>query len=72
MSPWYMSAFTLEGLGRYAAAAEHWRHIIAWLEAHDMSVHTAWPKEMLASVEAKLAATSEGNGPDVVLGPRSQ
>ncbi len=32
------------------------RHIISWLEAHNDTVHTTWPKEMLEGIEAKLAA----------------
>jgi predicted Zn-dependent protease len=56
LSPYYMSAFTLEALGRYAEAAAEWRHIIGWLEAHDDAVHTAWPKEMLEGMQAKIAA----------------
>ena len=51
-----MSAFTLEALGRYPEAAAEWRHIISCLEADDNTVHTTWPKEMLAGIEAKLAA----------------
>jgi tetratricopeptide (TPR) repeat protein len=55
LSPYYMSAFTLEALGRYEEAADEWRYIISWLEAHDESVHTTWPQEMLAAIAAKLA-----------------
>jgi len=54
--PYYMSAFALEALGRYREAAAEWRHIISWLETHDMPLQTTWPKEMLAGIEAKLAA----------------
>ncbi len=57
-----MSAFTLEALGRYREAAAEWHHIISWLEAHDMAVHTTWPKEMLEGIEAKLAATDTDAG----------
>ncbi len=56
LSPYYMSAFTLEALARYQEAAAEWRYIISWLEAHDDTVHTTWPKEMLEGIEAKLAA----------------
>ncbi len=56
LSPYYMSAFTLEALGRYREAAAEWHHIIAWLEAHEMTAHTTWPKQMLEGIEAKLAA----------------
>jgi tetratricopeptide (TPR) repeat protein len=64
LSPYFMSAFTLEALGRYREAAAEWRHIISWLEAHDASVHTTWPKEMLKQVEAKLALTdADADGP---------
>ena len=56
LSPYYMSAFALEALGRYREAAAEWRYIIGWLEAHDMPLHTTWPKEMLEGIEAKLAA----------------
>jgi tetratricopeptide (TPR) repeat protein len=56
LSPYFMSAFTLEALGRYLEAAAEWRYIISWLEAHDETVHTTWPKEMLEGIEAKLAA----------------
>ncbi len=55
-----MSAFTLEELGRFNEAAAEWRHIIGWLEAHDDAVHTAWPKEMLKGIEAKIAAADAG------------
>jgi tetratricopeptide (TPR) repeat protein len=57
LSPYFMSAFTLEALGRYREAAAEWHHIIGWLEAHDMAIHTTWPKEMLAGIEAKLASS---------------
>ena len=60
LSPYYMSAFALEGLGRYREAAEQWRYIIGWLEAHDMALHTTWPKEMLNATEAKLASADDG------------
>ena len=64
LSPYFMSAFTLEALGRYREAAAEWRHIISWLEAHDDNVHTTWPKQMLAGVEAKLAqADDDADGP---------
>jgi tetratricopeptide (TPR) repeat protein len=64
LSPYFMSAFTLEALGRYREAAAEWRHIISWLEAHDMAVHTTWPEEMLAGIEAKLApADDDPDGP---------
>jgi hypothetical protein len=56
-----MSAFTLEALGRYQEAAAEWRYIISWLETHNDTVHTTWPKEMLEGIEAKLAA-AEGAG----------
>jgi hypothetical protein len=62
LSPYFMSAFTLEALGRYREAAAEWHHIIGWLEAHDMAVHTTWPKEMLEGIEAKLAATDTDAG----------
>ena len=55
LSPYFMSAFALEALGRYREAAAEWRYIIGWMEAHDDAVHTTWPKEMLAGIEAKLA-----------------
>ena len=64
LSPYFMSAFTLEALGRYREAAAEWRHIISTLEADDNSVHTTWPKEMLAGIEAKLAlADADADGP---------
>ena len=65
LSPYFMSAFTLETLGRYQEAAAEWRHIISSLEASDDAVHTTWPKEMLARIEAKLAPAdhdSDGAG----------
>jgi tetratricopeptide (TPR) repeat protein len=62
LGPYFMSAFTLEGLGRYREAAEQWRYIIGWLDAHDMAVHTTWPKEMLDAIEAKLASADDGAG----------
>jgi predicted Zn-dependent protease len=65
LSPYFMSAFTLEALGRYQEAAAEWRYIISWLEAHNDTVHTTWPKEMLEGIEAKLAAAkadAEGAG----------
>ncbi len=55
LSPYFMSAFSLEALGRYQEAADEWRYIISWLEAHDDAIHTTWPKEMLAGIEARLA-----------------
>jgi tetratricopeptide (TPR) repeat protein len=61
LSPYYMSAFTLEALGRYAEAAAEWRHIIDWHEAHDSAIHTKWPKEMLEGIEAKIAAADAGD-----------
>jgi tetratricopeptide (TPR) repeat protein len=72
LSPYFMSAFTLEALGRYREAAVEWRHIIGWLEAHDMAVHTTWPKEMLAGIEAKLApADTDASGSGIRTGPRT-
>ena len=56
LSPYFMSAFTLEALRRYPEAAAEWHYIINWLEEHDDAVHTAWPQEMLEGIEAKLAA----------------
>ena len=56
LSLYYMSAFALEALGRNQEAAAEWRHIIGWLEAHDMALHATWPKEMLTGVEDKLSA----------------
>src|SRR5260370_5454654 len=47
LSPYFMSAFTLEALGRYPAAAAEWRYIISWLEKHDDAVHPTSPSEML-------------------------
>ena len=64
LSPYFMSAFALEALGRYQEAAAEWRYIISWLEAHDDAVHTIWPKEMLAGMEAKLAAADTDAGGD--------
>jgi hypothetical protein len=59
-----MSAFTLEALGRYREAAAEWRHIISWAGSPNDSVHTAWPKEMLEQVEAKLPPTdTDADGP---------
>lgn len=60
LSPYYMSAFTLEGLGRYLEAAEEWRYIIGWLEARDLALHTTWPMEMLNAIEMKLASADDG------------
>ena len=57
-----MSAFTLEALGRYREAAADWRHIIGWLEAHEDTVHTTRPKQMLNGIEAKLAAADNDAG----------
>ena len=65
LSPYFMSAFALEALGQYQQAAAEWRYIISWLEAHDDTVHTTWPKEMLEGIEVKLAAAeadAEGVG----------
>ncbi len=60
LSPYYMSVFTLETLGRYEEATAEWRYIIRWLESHDMAIQSAWPKEMLQGIEAKMNA---GGGP---------
>jgi tetratricopeptide (TPR) repeat protein len=62
LSPYFMSAFTLEALGRYQEAAAEWRYIISWLEAHNDTVHTTWPKEMLEGIEAKLDAADNDPG----------
>jgi tetratricopeptide (TPR) repeat protein len=62
LSPYFMSALTLEALGRYQEAAAEWRHIISTLEADGDTVHTTWPKEMLAAIEAKLAAADNDAG----------
>jgi tetratricopeptide (TPR) repeat protein len=64
LSPYFMSAFTLEALGRYREAAAEWRYIIGWLEAHNDTVHTTWPKEMLEGIEARLAAADADVGGD--------
>jgi tetratricopeptide (TPR) repeat protein len=61
LEPYYMSAFTLEALGRYAQAAAEWRHIIDWHEAHDSAIHAKWPKEMLEGIQAKIAAADAGD-----------
>lgn len=64
LSPYYMSAFSLEALGRYQESATEWHHIISWLETHDMTVHTTWPREMLEGIEAKVAAADDDIGDD--------
>ena len=56
LEPYYMSAFALEAMGRYQEAIAEWRYIIDWHEAHDHAIHTEWPKEMIAGIEAKIAA----------------
>ena len=61
LGSWYMSAFTLEAMGRYQEATAEWRYIISWLEAHDNAIHTEWPKEMIAGIEAKIVAADAGD-----------
>jgi hypothetical protein len=63
LSPYFMSALTLEALGRYQEAAAEWRRIISWLEATMMPCTPSGRKEMLEQVEAKLAAAdTDANG----------
>lgn len=60
LEPYYMSAFALEAMGRYQEAIAEWRYILDWHEAHDRAIHAEWPKEMIAGIEAKIAATDPG------------
>jgi tetratricopeptide (TPR) repeat protein len=62
LSPYFMSAFALEALGRYQEAAAEWRYIIGWPQAHDMALHTTWPKEMLNGIQDKLSAQGAQGG----------
>lgn len=62
LGSWYMSAFTLEAMARYQEAIAEWRYIIGWLEAHDNAIHTEWPKEMIAGIEAKIAGADASAG----------
>jgi hypothetical protein len=61
LSRYFMSGFTLEALGRHREAAAGWRHITSWLEAHDDTVHTTWPKETLGGIKAICMGTTGGS-----------
>lgn len=46
----YSSAFLLEREGLLAEAADAWRSIIAWNEAHGFTADTEWPKRELKRI----------------------
>jgi tetratricopeptide (TPR) repeat protein len=48
----YSSAFLLEREGRRAEAADAWRSIIAWNEAHGSTADSEWPKRELKRISA--------------------
>jgi len=52
--PVYMSAFLLEQRGRLTEAAEAWRHILEYAEAHDWELTAIWPRQMLERLEQLL------------------
>jgi len=64
LNPCFMHAFTREALGQCRQAAAECRSIISWLQAHNGTVHTTWPKgEALEGIEAKLgAADADADG----------
>ena len=64
LNPCFMRAFTREALRQCRQAAAECRSIISWLQAHNGTVHTTWPKgEALEGIEAKLgAADADADG----------
>ena len=51
----YSSAFLLEREGRLAEAAEDWRHILDYCEAHGWELTAAWPRQQLGRIRGLLA-----------------
>ena len=65
LSPYFMSAFTLEALGRYREAAAEWHYVISWLDAHTRTPCTAPGQRKARRIEAKLAAAdADADGTD--------
>ena len=62
LNPCFMRAFSREALGRCRQAAAECRSIISWLQAHNGTVHTTWPKE-------KLSKESKPNSEQPTLTP---
>lgn len=52
--PVYMSAFLLEHEGKPTEAAEAWRHILDYAEAHGWELTAIWPRQMLQRLQTLL------------------
>ena len=55
LSPAYASTFLHERHGRLAEAAESWRHILEYAEAHGWELTAAWPRRELLRLRDELA-----------------
>lgn len=54
LSPRYSTVFALQREGRLEEAADEWRAILAWCEAHGAELDAEWPRRELARLEAEL------------------
>jgi protein O-GlcNAc transferase len=61
LSPVYASAFLLEEAGRLAEAAQAWRHILAYSEAHGWELDARWPRQEIRRLAGLIA---QGRAPD--------
>jgi tetratricopeptide (TPR) repeat protein len=50
----YSSAFLLEDLGRLAEAAQAWRHILEYADAHGWELTAVWPRQELQRLQTLL------------------
>ena len=50
----YSSAFLLENQGRLAEAAEAWRHIVEYADAHGWDLTAIWPRQELGRLRKLL------------------
>jgi tetratricopeptide (TPR) repeat protein len=55
--PVYSSAFLLEDLGRLAEAAQAWRHILEYADAHGWELTAVWPRQELQRLQTLLEVT---------------
>ena len=55
--PVYSSAFLLEDLGRLTEAAQAWRHILEYADAHGWELTAVWPRQELQRLQTLLEVT---------------
>jgi tetratricopeptide (TPR) repeat protein len=58
----YSAAFLLEREGRPAEAAESWRHIVEYCDAHGWELTAAWPRQELERLREQLRQQQEPPG----------